>query len=114
MAIQVPNAIAICHDCNKQVASGSLTINLGDWVWASALATGELFFACANHHNEMRKWGQQDLPQHDRFIIKQGSKTLGEFTAATMVSEVGMSIQDREISRKLQEEAGSIRREKGY
>lgn len=32
MAIQVPNAIAICHDCNKQVASGSLTINLGDWV----------------------------------------------------------------------------------
>lgn len=110
--INVNGATAICHDCNKPVATGTLVINLGDWVWASAMATGELFFACAEHHDQNRKWGQQDLPQHADFTIKQGGKTIGEFTVATMVSEVGLRVEDQEIQTKLSDEARSIRRSK--
>ncbi|MBI4009092.1 hypothetical protein HY357_02570 [Candidatus Roizmanbacteria bacterium] len=110
--ILVNNASAICHDCQKSVASGTLEINLGDYLWASAVATGQLFFACAQHHDENRKWGQQDLPQHSDFTIKQGGKTIGEFTVATMVSEVGLRVADPEIQRKLSDEARTIRRSK--
>ena len=110
--INVNNASAICHDCQKPVASGTLVINLGDYLWASAMASGDLFFACAEHRDLNRKWGQEDLPQHADFTIKQGGKTIGEFTVATMVSEVGLRVEDQEIQRKLRDEANTIRRSK--
>lgn len=71
--ININNAIATCHDCQKPV-SGNLIINLGDYVHASAMATGSLFFACADHHDQNRKWGQEDLPQHADFTIEQGGR----------------------------------------
>lgn len=110
--IKVENASAICRDCNVPVAFGELEITLGDYMWASAMASGQLFYNCAAHHDKMRKWGREDLPQHCDFTILQGKRLIGEFTAGTMVSEVGMRIADEVIQRKLSNEAREIRRSK--
>lgn len=52
--INVSDTTAICHDCQKSVASGALEIHLGDYLWASAVVTGQLFYDCAEHHDKLR------------------------------------------------------------
>ena len=107
--IKVVGAQATCIDCGKQVESGTLEINLDDWCDVTALATGDLFRKCADHHDRYRKWGREDLPQHSVFIITQGEANIGSFRTSSMASEVGIKVNNQEIQNQLSEQARVIR-----
>lgn len=111
--INVEGATASCKDC-KKTFTDTLVIKLSDWMWGGAMASGDLFFTCADHHDENRKWGDEEGPQHSEFTITKGKRMIGSFRVATMVTEVSITVQDNEINNKLSDQASLIRREHGF
>ena len=105
MPIVIENATAKCKDCEEEL-TGSFLITVANFASVTKIGyvKGTLVRQCAEHHDVKREWGRKGLPQHNDFIVFQGTNVIGTMRVATMALENPIVITDTETYKKFAEE----------
>ncbi|HUV42727.1 MAG TPA: hypothetical protein VMY36_02355 [Patescibacteria group bacterium] len=118
MSIRKPKVKAICRDCWDEM-EGPLSLRKSEMVaWARnrlvIRAEGDLAELCIEHHQTNRVVGNYRLPQHDIFVVFDGSGIFGMMEVRNFASGHHFETEDNEIQQELLKETRSLGKERGY
>lgn len=99
MSLTKPKAKAICRDCWDEI-TGSISLSrseMSEWASERLLirAEGSLTQTCVERHRLKRGLGR--LPQHDVFVVFDGSRMLGEMEVRSFTRDHNFETRNKEI-----------------
>ncbi len=92
------NVLATCSDCDTTF-EGIIVFGLMENEYPSA--DGGVIDECASHHvnRSMEERGLKG--KHDRYVVREGGKRLGDMNVTTLAGPVLFNVYDDELSREI-------------